>query len=60
MVHAGGCEQRRPATSKRGLEALEQAAAKGFRGWERVESEPLLARLRRDARYAAVLAKLRG
>jgi hypothetical protein len=46
--------------TKRGLEALEQAAEKGFRGWERVEAEPLLAKLRRDARYAAVLAKLRG
>jgi hypothetical protein len=45
---------------KRGLEALEQAAAKGFRGWERVESEPLLAKLRRDARYAAILAKLKN
>jgi len=45
---------------KRGLEALEQAAEKGFRGWDRVEAEPLLAKLRRDARYSALLAKLRG
>jgi len=45
---------------KRGLEALEQAAQKGFRGWERVEAEPLFAKLRRDARYTALLAKLKG
>ena len=45
---------------KRGLEALEEAAARGFRGWERVEAEPLLAKLRRDARYPALLAKLKG
>jgi len=45
---------------KRGLEALEQAAKNGFRGWDRVEAEPLLAKLRKDARYNAVLAKLKG
>ena len=45
--------------SRRALEALEQAAAKGFRAWERVEGEPLLVKVRRDARYAAILAKMR-
>ncbi|MEO8371656.1 MAG: tetratricopeptide repeat protein, partial [Candidatus Solibacter sp.] len=45
---------------KRGLEALEQAVQKGFRNWDRVEAEPLLAKLRKDPRYAALMAKLRG
>jgi tetratricopeptide (TPR) repeat protein len=37
--------------TKRALEALEQAAAKGFRGWDRADAEPLLAKVRKDARY---------
>ena len=41
--------------TKRALEALEQAAAKGFRGWDRAESEPLLAKARKDPRYQKVL-----
>jgi poly(3-hydroxybutyrate) depolymerase len=45
--------------TKRALEALEQAAAKGFQAWERMEGEPLLAKVRRDARYAGILAKMR-
>jgi poly(3-hydroxybutyrate) depolymerase len=45
--------------TKRALEALEQAAAKGFQAWERMEGESLLAKVRRDARYAGILAKMR-
>jgi pimeloyl-ACP methyl ester carboxylesterase len=37
--------------TKRALEAMEQAAAKGFRNWDRADAEPLLAKLRRDPRY---------
>jgi hypothetical protein len=37
--------------TKRALEALEQAAAKGFRNWDRAEAEPLLVRVRKDPRY---------
>jgi predicted esterase len=46
--------------TKRAIEALEEAAAHGFRGAERVEREPALAKVRRDARYPAILAKLKG
>ncbi|HXB72032.1 MAG TPA: hypothetical protein VNY05_27595 [Candidatus Acidoferrales bacterium] len=45
--------------NKRALEALEHAAANGFRAWERMESEPLLAKVRRDARYREVLEKMK-
>lgn len=45
--------------NKRALEALEHAAATGFRAWERMEAEPLLAKVRRDARYGEVLEKMR-
>jgi predicted esterase len=45
--------------TKRALAALEQAAAKGWGAWERMEAEPLLAKVRREARYAAILAKMR-
>lgn len=45
--------------TKRAVEALEEAAAKGFRGWERAEQEPLLAKVRRDARYAGMLEKMK-
>jgi predicted esterase len=38
--------------NKRALEALEQAAAKGFRNWDRADAEPLLAKVRKDPRYA--------
>jgi predicted Zn-dependent protease len=46
--------------TKRALEALERAAAKGWGDWERMESEPLLAKVRRDARDAGILAKMKG
>jgi hypothetical protein len=45
--------------TRRALEALEQAAAKGWSDWERMQGEPLLAKVRRDARYAGILAKMR-
>ena len=45
--------------TKRALEALEEAADKGFRNWERMEQEPLLAKVRREARYRNVLLKAR-
>jgi len=44
---------------RRALEALEQAAANGFRDAERMEGEPLLAPARTDPRYQAVLRTLR-
>jgi pimeloyl-ACP methyl ester carboxylesterase len=44
--------------TKRAIEALEEAARQGFRGWERADQEPLLAKVRRDPRYAA-LVKMR-
>lgn len=37
--------------AKRALEALQQAVAKGFRSWDRADSEPLLAKVRKDPRY---------
>jgi pimeloyl-ACP methyl ester carboxylesterase len=40
--------------TKRAIEALEQAAAKGFRNWERADAEPLLVRVRKDARYRRI------
>jgi len=45
--------------TRRALSALEQAADKGWKGWERMEAEPLLAKVRRDAHYAEILAKMR-
>jgi dienelactone hydrolase len=45
--------------TNRSLEALEQAAAKGWTAWERMEAEPLLAKVRRDPRYLEILAKMR-
>jgi len=45
--------------TRRALEALEQAAANGWGAWERVEAEPLLAKVRRDPRYAGILSKMR-
>ena len=45
--------------TNRSLEALEQAAAKGWTAWERMEAEPLLAKVRRDPRYAEILARMR-
>jgi predicted Zn-dependent protease len=45
--------------TRRALEALEQTASKGWSDWERMEGEPLLAKVRREARYAAILAKMR-
>jgi hypothetical protein len=45
--------------TKRALAALEQAAAKGWKGWERMEGEPLLAKVRRDAHYAGILARMK-
>jgi len=51
----------RAATGRRAkaLEALEQAVANGFRDWQRMEAEPLLAPLRSDSRYQA-LARIMG
>jgi hypothetical protein len=34
-------------------------AAQGWTAWERMEAEPLLAKVRRDPRYAEILAKMR-
>ncbi len=45
--------------ANRSLEALEQAAAKGWTAWEPMEAEPLLAKVRRDPRYPDILAKMR-
>ncbi len=45
--------------SRRALEALEQAAQHGFHDAGRVEQEPLFAKLRRDARFQALLQKMR-
>jgi tetratricopeptide (TPR) repeat protein len=45
--------------TKRAIEALEEAVAKGFRGWERAEQEALLAKVRCDARYAGMLEKMK-
>jgi hypothetical protein len=45
--------------TRRAVAALEQAAAQGWKAWERMEGEPLLAKVRRDPRYAAILAKMR-
>jgi hypothetical protein len=45
--------------TKRAIESLGEAATRGFRGWERAEQETLLAKVRRDARYAEVLAKMK-
>jgi poly(3-hydroxybutyrate) depolymerase len=45
--------------TKRALDALEHAAAHGFRDAERMEHEPLLGKLHREARYQAVLEKMR-
>lgn len=36
------------------LDALEAAAARGFRDWQRMDAEPLLAPLRSEARYKAL------
>lgn len=46
--------------TRRGLESLEKAAAAGFRDYTRVEQEPLLARIRAEGRYQAVLRTMRG
>ena len=46
--------------TKRAIEALEQAAAHGFRGWDRAEAEPLLAKVRRDPRYAKARSRALG
>ena len=43
--------------TRRALDSLEQAAAKGFRAWDRAEQEPLLARIRRDPRYSRLAGK---
>jgi len=43
--------------TRHALDSLEQAAAKGFRGWDRADNEPLLAKLRRDPRYLKLAGK---
>jgi predicted esterase len=45
---------------KRAMEALEQAAAKGFRGWQRIEAEPLLSKLRKDPRFQKALDAMKN
>jgi predicted esterase len=45
--------------TKRAIESLGEAATRGFRGWERAEQETLLAKVRRDTRYAEILAKMK-
>jgi poly(3-hydroxybutyrate) depolymerase len=45
--------------TRRALAALQQAAVKGWKGWERMEGEPLLAKVRRDPHYTEILAKMR-
>ncbi len=40
--------------TKRAIEALEEAAAQGFRAWDRADQETLLVKVRRDPRYAAL------
>jgi poly(3-hydroxybutyrate) depolymerase len=44
---------------KRAVEAFEQAVEHGFRDVQRVEQEPLLAKMRREGRYQALLQKMR-
>jgi hypothetical protein len=44
---------------RRALEALEEAVAKGFSDAGRLDAEPLLAPLRSDARYEAVVKSIR-
>lgn len=39
---------------KRAIEALQEAAKRGFRTWERVDAEPLFAQMRRDKRYQSL------
>jgi len=43
--------------TKRALEALEQALTHGFRARERIESEPLLQKVRREKKYAELMAR---
>jgi len=43
--------------TRRALEALEQAAAHGFQAWQRAEAEPLLSKVRKDARYQKIAAR---
>jgi hypothetical protein len=45
--------------TKRAVEALSEAAARGFRGWERADREALLVKVRRDARYAEILERMK-
>jgi hypothetical protein len=51
--------QGRHQNPKRSIEALEEAATRGFRAWERVE-QPLLAKARRDPRYPSILDKMKN
>jgi len=41
--------------TKRALEALEQALAHGFRAKDRIETEPLLEKVRKDKKYAELM-----
>jgi len=45
--------------TRRALEALESAAAHGYRNVDRMETEPLLNAVRGDARYKAALLKMK-
>jgi poly(3-hydroxybutyrate) depolymerase len=46
--------------TRRAIESLENAVAKGFRGWQRAGQEALLVKVRRDPRFAALLEKMKN
>jgi hypothetical protein len=43
--------------TRRALEALEQALAHGFRAKDRIESEPLLEKVRKDKKYGEMMSR---
>src|SRR5262249_5009685 len=45
--------------TKAALDALEHAVEHGFRAAERIDAEPMLARVRREKRYAELVARMR-
>jgi len=54
VAHAGA------GNTRRALEALEHASSLGFLDVQRVEEEALFAKLRRDARYQAILRAMKS
>jgi poly(3-hydroxybutyrate) depolymerase len=54
VAHAGA------GNTRRALEALEHASSLGFRDAQRVEGEALFTKLRREARYQAVLRAMKS